>query len=335
MARKVLKYIVLVVVAANLALVMAVVLGGLKTKHHPLPNPNGYDDFVKAGRMLTGRLDDYKKMGKEELGDYVTKNKAALDLAHLGLSRGCRVPDNYSPDSLSQYASVLPSLKNLAFALCAEGRFSELAGNTNGAAEEYLNGERFGLESSRGGVIISKLVGIACEGPARNQLQSLIHGLDAGVCAEMARALEDIDGNEEPVEETLKHERAWALKATSIREKLDILTEYKTIQELNKSFIRKAHENTLRRRQLMIAFAARAYELKMRTPPPGVADLVPDYLQVDPERSPRREPTSITVAEWGFPRNQSSQTFSHPKSIPLKGLVTAQGKFPSRRDVRQ
>ena len=55
MKKKILKYLVLVVLLGNLAAALAVVFLGVKSKpRQPLPNPNGYDDFVRAGRTDRG-----------------------------------------------------------------------------------------------------------------------------------------------------------------------------------------------------------------------------------------------------------------------------------------
>ena len=178
---------------------------------------------------------------------------------------------------------VMISFKDLAFALLAEGRFAELNGDTNSAAEKYLHGIRFGVESSRGGVMISKLVGIACEGGPGYRLKFVLPSLDARMCGEMARGLEKIDAGEESVEEIVIQERAWFFKATTVREKIESLMEFKTERGLKNSFIKTVHKNTLLRRQLMIAFAARAYELKKGAPPQNVADLVPNYLKSIPK----------------------------------------------------
>src|SRR5437764_11495944 len=61
----------------------------------PLPQPNGYDDFVKAGRLRSGRFYD-RSMALENLRNLIAENAEALALARLGLTRECRVPINFS-----------------------------------------------------------------------------------------------------------------------------------------------------------------------------------------------------------------------------------------------
>jgi hypothetical protein len=69
----------------------------LVPKPEPLPNPNGYDDFVGAGAMLKGDVPDEMTGTLEECRKFVTANREALDRGHLGLTRECRVPTQYSP----------------------------------------------------------------------------------------------------------------------------------------------------------------------------------------------------------------------------------------------
>jgi hypothetical protein len=282
-ARKVLIYVVLVVVAVNLAIV-AVVFTGDNKPAKPLPNPNGYDDFVKAGQMIRpGYSYDYLQMTKEILVGYVESNEPALALVRQGLQKECRVPENYSAVTFGGSVMDLMQMKGLALDLCAEGRLKALQGKTNDAVSNYLDAIRFGQESSRGGVIIVKLVGIACETSGSKDLLSLIGGMDGIHCRETVNALETLDGKEEPVAENLEQEAKWNRAANSLRERIMDLFQYKTIHKEKEDFVKKFNENVLRRRRTAIDFAARAYELEKGKPPQSVTDLVPDYLKAVPK----------------------------------------------------
>src|ERR1700731_3543575 len=102
MAQKLLKYIVVVLITVNMVILGFVVWGRKSEPVVPLPNPNGYDDFVKAGAMLSGKTSDYNTMTKEELRALVLTNEEPLKLSRVGLSRECRVPDDYSPDYITR-----------------------------------------------------------------------------------------------------------------------------------------------------------------------------------------------------------------------------------------
>lgn len=57
----------------------------------PLPNPNGYDDLVAAGRSITGDMPmpangDYSRADPEALRTLVERNRKALIEARVGLA---------------------------------------------------------------------------------------------------------------------------------------------------------------------------------------------------------------------------------------------------------
>jgi hypothetical protein len=61
-----------------------------------LPNPNAYDDFVRAGRMLTGKVPDSDTATLDACRAFVSSNRAALDLSRSALAKECRVPTKYT-----------------------------------------------------------------------------------------------------------------------------------------------------------------------------------------------------------------------------------------------
>jgi hypothetical protein len=284
-AQKFLKYFILLVVGANLLIVAMVLISGLSPKAAPMPNPNGYDDLVKAAQMVveTRKADDYQPQGREDLANLVSKNEGALELARAGLSHQCRVPDEYSAAHLLKHVDTVSSFRKLVLVFCAQGRLTELEGRTNEAARAYLDGIRIGQESGRGGVMISRLVGIACETIALSRLEQLTNGLGGPECHEVSQTLQLLDAKEEPAQETLKQEHAWARKSASLRERIGALWMRKTIQKQESDFIKKQQANTLRRRRAMVAFAVRAYGLEKGNPPQTLTDLVPTCLNAIPQ----------------------------------------------------
>src|SRR5579884_1458174 len=284
-SKNVLKYIVIVLVAGNLALLSYVLLGAFDRKPEPMPNPNGYDDFVKAAPLLRGNPVAYQKMTLAELEDLAGANTEAMSLLESGISKQCRVVTDYSSSSNFSFV-VLPrlaSLKQAALLFCAEGRLAELEGRTNDAAQLYLDGIRFGQDVGQGGVFIEKLVGVACEASAEKPLEKVFMSLNSKHCARIAQALETMNAQEETDEQVLHHENEFSRKFGGIRGQLARLVMFKNIHESEKKVFIKIHTSQLHRRQLMIAFASRAYELERGKPPPNTAALVPDYLKQIPK----------------------------------------------------
>jgi hypothetical protein len=94
---------------------------------------------------------------------------------------------------------VLARVKKLALAFRTEGELAEQEGKTNEAARVYLDGIRFGQEVCRGGLLIDRLVGIACEAITLAPWNTLVWDLDATTCRELAHGLELQEATREPI----------------------------------------------------------------------------------------------------------------------------------------
>ncbi len=250
----------------------------------PPPNPNGYDELVKAGRMLQGASGEYDKMNQEQLQKAVSANAAALSLARSGLSNQCRVPVQYSESYISNHLNDLAGLKRLAQAFAAEGVLAEMNGRTNDAAQSVLDTVRLGNESLRGGVLIDGLVGIAIDAIGTSHIQTLITNLDTHACRETAAALEALDSQRQTWNEVLQQESDWS-HATFRGWRYDLmrLEAGKSAKTAIAAGKRKFDAQQQRTRQLMVDLAARAYDLDKGHPPASAADLVPDYLKAVPK----------------------------------------------------
>jgi hypothetical protein len=249
----------------------------------PLPNPNGYDDFVKAGQLLPAETPDYDKLKPEELRQAVSANAAALSLARDGLSNQCRVPIQFSETYISNHLNDLPRLKRLAQAFAAEGKLAEMENRPDDAARSYLDTIHLANESSRGGVLIDELVGIAIESIGTSHLTNLVDQLDAKSCREGAATLENFDSQKQTLNEVMQQENNWSHRTfTGIRYEIARLTTRKSLLPVQAATARKFKQQQMRTRQLIIDIAARAYKLDEGKSPASLADLVPDYLKAVP-----------------------------------------------------
>jgi len=255
----------------------------------PLPNPNGYDDFVKAGKMVVVNLKInttfYDDMNETQLQEVVSTNVAALALARAGLSNQCAVPVQYS-EIWSNHLSDLASLKFLAQAFLAEGKLAEMENRPNVAAKSYLDVIHLGNESARGGVLIDQLVGIAIEATGTSHLTNLLTRLDAKSCRECAATLENLDSQRQTLDEVMQQENDWSRRTfPGVRNEIARLKTRKSLQAGQAATARKFMQQQVRTRQLIIDLAARAYELDKGKPSASLADLVPDYLKAVPQDS--------------------------------------------------
>jgi hypothetical protein len=155
--------VALMIVAALSVVVLLAVTTARPPPRPPLPSPNGYDDFVTAGGAVTGDLDNSSTLDHDALRDLIATNTESLRLLRLGLSRECAVPGDPSSTNFGAIYTGLIFVKRVASLLHAEGRFAEMENRTGDAARSYVDAIRLGNNMSRGGVVITRLVGIACE----------------------------------------------------------------------------------------------------------------------------------------------------------------------------
>ena len=215
--QKKVKWLFTLIVLANLIIVLMVVLGALGPKPPPpMPNPNGYYDFVKAGRMLTGDYGNYSNLNEEKLAALVATNAEALKLFRIGLGRESLAPNDYSSHYMDHLDLQLRSQRALATVLCAEGRLAILQNRTNDAVQSYLDAMNLGQKCSQGGLMLSKLVGIACESMGRWGLKSFTDGVSSQECRKIAGTLEMLDASEPPARDVFDHERDFVRKSYGI-----------------------------------------------------------------------------------------------------------------------
>ncbi len=248
----------------------------------PLPNPNGYEDLVKAGRVIKS-MAGYDQTNEQPLAELVATNAEALRLLQAGLSNQCRVPLQFSENYMANHLNDLASFKRLAQILAAEGRLAEIEGGPGDAAKSYLDTIHLGAESARGGVVIDQLVGTAIEAIGVAGLQKLVDQLDAKSCRDTAAALETYDAQGQTWQQVMQQERNWSRRSyPGLRNELGRLITRNSMNKALQKGEEKFNKQQMKSRQLTIDLAARAYELEKGHPPASVADLVPDYLKAVP-----------------------------------------------------
>ena len=247
-----------------------------------LPQRNGYDDFVKAGGMVTYERSGYGIMNEEELRAFVKKNAEALKLARVGLGSECRVPLDYSITNTT-HSQDLARIKWLGYALTAEGRLAEMENRPGDAAESYSGTVRLGHAITQGGVIIESLVGLAIESIGIARLENLARNLDSKQCREVACALETVESGRESVETVLEREHAWDRRIRGFRGQISRLVRFKTVQQVEQKWAGRIRGQQTRTRLLLVQLAAQAYELDKGERPKSLADLVPAYLKAIPQ----------------------------------------------------
>lgn len=251
-----------------------------------LPTPNGYDDLVKSGEMLATNVVDYANLNQPDLQALVLENSNALVLARAGLQKECLVSMDYliGMTNITTNMNWLPDVKLLGLAFAAEARLEEMQGHTNEAVKSCLDVVHLANESSRGGVLIDELVGLATEGVGTRELGKLVPELDAQTCRETANTLETLDSQRQTWDEVMQQEHDWARRThPGIRHEIQRIREHKYLNSIYKASERRFTTQQTAMRKLIIALAARAYTLDNGHAPANAADLVPNYLKAIPQ----------------------------------------------------
>jgi hypothetical protein len=254
----------------------------------PLPNPNGYDDFLKAVALLTGDVDNAATNDHNVLQALISTNAETLRLTRLGLSRNCSVPTDSVMTNVGGQLADLAGSKRLAKLLVQEGRLAEMEGRFADAAQSYVATIHFGNEISRGGFMINRLVGVACEAIGDTPLSKLVPKLKPDEARRVIVELEKIESAGITWEEVRRNENRFARYQLSkgFNPITFVMTRWESWQARQRAEMR--HKRIVAHLRLLIAeLALRCYQSDKARAPTSLEQLVPGYLQrvpVDPFR---------------------------------------------------
>ncbi len=251
----------------------------------PLPDPNGIDTLAKASALLHDKTGDFSDLAPADLRAVVASNSPALDLARIALTQDCRVRISYSLQNDAAFQGLIGQ-KHLGQAFAAGGRLAEMENRPADAVRHYASAIREGCVISRGGLMINSLVGIAVEAIGSMRMQKLVPSLDANACRSAVAELEAADALRSSVAEILTQEHNWNRRVPmGLKTRVQDWMEFREARQVEQNYAGKVATQQMRTRNLILALAARAYELEKGTKPGKPEDLVPDYLKgvpVDP-----------------------------------------------------
>lgn len=249
----------------------------------PLPSPNGFDDFLKASQSLVSTVPFVPAPSHDQLRTMIAATTQTLELLRLGLSRDCRFPaDRFLTNAVANL-QTLYSLKKLAQLLEANGRLAELDGRTNDAIASYVDAIKFGNEISRGGFMVNRLVGIACENIGQTPLIRLTPTLSPEQARHLTSALEAIDARPVSWDEVTQNDKAFIRHAYRHNSSpLFLIAPW-----LNRDYARKGkarHDRVRATLRLLIAeLAVRGCTQEKGQPPRQLHQLVPEYMKAVPQ----------------------------------------------------
>jgi len=249
----------------------------------PLPNPNGYDFFLNAGKMAANNSRQAERMNEAQLRDLVEKNAKALSLSRAGFSNQCQVPLQYSVAYWDTHLEESGCLRRLARAFIAEGRLAEMENRNVDAAGSFLDIIHLSDKSAHGGLLIDELVAGDMGALGTTHLQKLVPRLDARTCRETAATLQSLDSEAETWNTIMQQEKVWRTVYARLQRRKISALEARLQKDLDSSCELKFNWQKQQTRQLMVNLAVHAYELEKGHPPASIADLVPAYLKAVPQ----------------------------------------------------
>lgn len=251
-----------------------------------LPNPNGYNDLLRAGQAVAGKIGDFPDLDHSGLRALVATNAEALRLVRVGLSHRSAVPTDVQITNFATISRDLMGLKSLGLLLCAEGRLAEMENHPADAARSYIDAIHLGIEMSRGGLMMNRLVGIACEGLGSIRLVKLLPQLTCEQIRPVIAELEKIDENTVPWREVLQNENRFArAQLGSYPNPIKLASDLWQARNVRKASEERHDVAAAHLRLLTAEVALRTYRCDQGTGPGTLAELIPRYLQhlpIDP-----------------------------------------------------
>lgn len=280
--KTILKLGLILLVAAGLGTLLFVLIF-MRNSSAPfpaLPTPNGYDDFLAAGNLLNGQTNYAPDMPVEPLRAFLAKNHEALRLLHLGLTRTSSVHTaEFLTNTVNIMSSDIMAIKRLAQLGLAAGLLAELEGRTNDAVTTYVAGLRYGNEVSRGGFVIHRLVGVACEAMAQSRLTIVATNLNPSEAKEIIKALEKLEAEAVSWAEIYDNERRF-IRESFVQSKnpLMLVHSWWSLRTMLKKAETKNLKKIAQRRLFLIELAVRCHAGTHGNPPKQLSDLVTEQL---------------------------------------------------------
>ena len=275
-------------VAILIGVVVAFSVGGRAAPAPKLPDPNGYDDFVKAGRLVKGEWPnkgDFAKAEVSQLKTFVEANQATVDLARVGLGRECMVPLENSQAGLATHFEHLTPIRAVGRLLQGSAIVAEGEGRIVEASRAYRDELALGQAVTQGGVGVDQSIGAVLQWQAVVGLRKLRDRLPREEIAALLPELEALDRKRVPIEAVEARWLAWHQEShnPAVRLMYRLSGLEKTGRAAELALTKKSRERVVRDlRFLAVELAIHAYHLDTKTWPRSIKDLVPKYLAAVP-----------------------------------------------------
>jgi hypothetical protein len=260
-----------------------------------IPDPNGYDDVLAAGRAIekarTGfDIRDLEMADEATLIPVVAASREAIAKARKGLDRQFQVPVVYDMnDFISRTMNESAAIRGgLARMLFADGRLAELQGRPDDAVRAFLDLVRLGDAMSHKVPMLSYQVSSAIEALGLSGLRGLRDKLTSEQCRRVIAVLQDLEKTSEPVADVIMREHHFMnVNVNKMGMVKSVAMTLSGVLAKDKARVAATLEANARRRAasrrlLMTALAVRTYRLEQGALPAGLDRLVPSILMTVP-----------------------------------------------------
>jgi hypothetical protein len=253
-----------------------------------LPNPNGYDDYLKAIQMLpanpvvNGWNFDPELATEQELEQGSNEVIKALDRVREGSEKQVVQGLNYNEDDLG--LPDIQGFRTIARGFDAQGRLLLKQDKASEAVDVFVDAARFGSLLTRGGLMIDDLIGVACSGMAYKGLHKTVEKVPVDQIPELIAALQKLESERDPWEEVLYRDRVWSQQTYGwYGQLMVVMSQYvENGWDMTEGYEQARQQELAVIRLLQLELARRLWQAEREGWPESVAELAPDYIAIIP-----------------------------------------------------
>jgi hypothetical protein len=260
----------------------------------PLPEPNGYDTLLLAGKQLENvtvpdddkNLPEAERASPKDYREFYSKYYAVGDDVHAALDNGCRVPLKYNASDVDGYMEV----RQLAYAMVAQGDAASTDGDVAVASRYYRDTIRLGKAYAHGGLAMHWLVGVAVEYTGLHAVHAQRDSMTTSARREWIAAIPALAVDFEPSEECCERDAIWTQNACGWQRQLIWLAGQYSGHRTQPTLDAMERQRCATYRILLVELALAEYRSNHGAYPKELAALAPDVLKEVPMDSFSEEP---------------------------------------------
>jgi hypothetical protein len=271
----------------------------------PLPEPNGYDVVLRAGKKLENvsvptsdkDVPEAERAAPKDYREFYNKYHAQVEDARKALEHECRVPLKYD---ISDLDGII-EMRQLARALIAQGDAALMDGDAAAASRYYRDTIRLGKASAHGGLAIHWLVGVAVESIGLHAVHAQCDSMTTSVRREWIAAIPALVNDSESLEECRERDAVWDQRACGWQGQFTWLIEnHEASAGVDSAFVHAGSQLHARYQALLIDLALAEYRSKHGAYPKELAALVPEVLKELPVDPFSEKPLVYRLTDKGY-----------------------------------